>query len=216
MFVTAAAAKRWGLAAKVMAGNFNHTGFNFKTMQPVDNGKWTEGDVAAGVGLLAVWAAHDAATNTTGGAEGALADALELADTALTFLEQQVKSPLYECVMPQGVLAAARMNAIGSTSGKKYNVSKMLSFALSDGDNQHRKGWGMMAGGTKWGGHDVGGLIGSITDGGGYAFLGNGLWTLAALSPVPTPGNRPVINGPQKQGQIEGVRSHDICMARSS
>ena len=66
-----------------------------------------------------------------------------------------------------------------------YDVGKMLSFALSDGDNQHRKGWGMLSGDTKWGGRDVGGLIGSITDGGGYAFLGNGLWTLASLSPVP-------------------------------
>eukprot|EP01045_Picozoa_sp_COSAG04_P010863 COSAG04_NODE_679_length_11197_cov_43.956584_4_plen_291_part_00 len=43
----------------------------------------------------------------------------------------------------------------------------------------------MLSGDTKWGGRDVGGLIGSITDGGGYAFLGNGLWTLASLSPIP-------------------------------
>jgi hypothetical protein len=43
----------------------------------------------------------------------------------------------------------------------------------------------MLAAGTRWGGRDVGGLIGSLTDGGGYAFLGNGLWSLAALSPVP-------------------------------
>ena len=107
--------------------------------------------------------------------------------------------------MPQGVLAAARLNALlqdddgsgregqeegreearsggggGGNSGptallrrqwrerqpQPYNLSKLLGFTLSDGDNQHRKGWGMIAGGTQWGGRDVGGLIGSINDGG--------------------------------------------------
>lgn len=91
----------------------------------------------------------------------------------------------------------------------------MIEFALSDGHNQHRTGWGMIPGGVQWGGYDVGGLIGSITDGpcllffwsrasptilyrthslaptiticvgGGYAFFGNGLWYLSALAPVP-------------------------------
>jgi hypothetical protein len=52
------AAKRWGEASKVMGGNWSHTGFSFKTMQPIDNGRWTEGDAAAGVALLAVWCAE--------------------------------------------------------------------------------------------------------------------------------------------------------------
>lgn len=183
----AAASKQWQAAAQSMSGDFAHTGFDFNAMKAIDNGRWTEGDSAAGIALLAVWAAHDAQQQ---GGESALS--LKLAHTALTFLDQQTVSPLYECVMPQGVLAAARMNALAATAAAgrpqpppRYNVSKMLEFALSDGHNQFRHGWGMLAGGTRWGGHDVGGLIGSITDGGGYAFMGNGLWNLAALAPVP-------------------------------
>lgn len=84
--------------------------------------------------------------------------------------------------MPQGALAAARMNA---EHGRSFNVSKMLEFGFSDGHNQYRAVWGMLAGGTTWGGRDVGGLIGSITDGDGYAFMGNGIWNLAALAPIP-------------------------------
>ena len=181
----AAAAKQWSAAVEVMGGSFNHTGFDFGKMQPFDNGQWTEADAAASVALLGVWAAHDAGRSQPRAQADptARADALALADTALRFLERQTKSPLYECVMPQGVLAAARMNALAGAN--KYNVSQMLEFALSDGDNQYRSGWGMLGAGTRWGGRDVGGLIGSLTDGGGYAFLGNGLWSLAALSPVP-------------------------------
>jgi hypothetical protein len=77
--------------------------------------------------------------------------------------------------MPQGALAAARMNA---EHNRTYNVRKFLEFSFSDGHNAFRAGWGMLSGGTRWGGggaaRDVGGLIGSITDGGGYAFAGNG------------------------------------------
>ena len=43
----------------------------------------------------------------------------------------------------------------------------------------------MLGADATWGGLDVGGTIGSITDGGGYAFAGNGIWSLAALAPVP-------------------------------
>ena len=161
----AAAAKQWSAALKAMGGSFNHTGMNFKTMQPFDNGQWTEADSAAGVALLAVWAAHDASWQHSNVDLGGRKDALTLADTALRFLERQTKSPLYECVMPQGVLAAARMNALAGAD--KYNVSQMLEFALSNGDNQYRSGWGMLGAGTQWGSHDVGGLIGCITDGGG-------------------------------------------------
>ena len=177
----AAAATQWRAAAQTMGGDFGHTGYNFADMKPIDNGRWTEGDSAAGIALLAVWAAHDAEQQ-----EADSAPSLELAHTALSFLDRQAKSPLYECVMPQGVLAAARMNALRRDGEvARYNVSKMLEFALSDGHNQFREGWGMIAGDTRWGGRDVGGLIGSITDGGGYAFMGNGLWSLAALAPVP-------------------------------
>ena len=48
------AADSWHAAAKVMAANrsagFDHTGFDFSKMAPVDNGLWKEPDSAGGIG----------------------------------------------------------------------------------------------------------------------------------------------------------------------
>ena len=207
----------WTAAVTLMGGDFNHTGFNFSNMAVVDNGRWAEGDAAAGIALTGIWGAENAqrsaekaeatlaaaaAGRDAGGGGGNItaaavaaakaallsarqdaADGRALAKTALDYLERQTVSPLYECVMPQGALAAARMNAMLNAS--TYNVSKMLEFTFADGHNQFRQGWGMLGSGTQWGGRDVGGTIGSITDGGGYAFAGNGLWNMAALIPIP-------------------------------
>ena len=52
---------KWSEAVAVMHGQFNHTGFDFGAMQPIDNGRWSEGDAAAGVALTGVWGAQDAA-----------------------------------------------------------------------------------------------------------------------------------------------------------
>jgi hypothetical protein len=52
-----AAAAAWVAATTAMGGDFGHTGFDFRTMKPIDNGHWTEGDAAGGVALLGVWAA---------------------------------------------------------------------------------------------------------------------------------------------------------------
>ena len=171
--IKSAAAVSWAQASQAMGGAFNHTGFNFSAMRPIDNGLWTEGDVAGGVAWLGVVAAQV----LSGDAQNL---ALRMARVALSFLEAQIKSPLYECLMPLGALAAARMNA---EHGGEYNVTRLLSWSLSDGNNQYRQGWGMLD--AEWGPRgaqlDIGGLIGSITDGGGYAFAGNSLWFMAIL-----------------------------------
>lgn len=97
-----ASATAWGQAATAMHNNYSHTGFNWSTMQPYDNGKWTEGDSAGGVAWLGVVAAESISPS---------GKYLDMAKGALDYLEGQTASPLYECVMPMGVLAAARMNA---------------------------------------------------------------------------------------------------------
>ena len=110
--------------------DFNHTGFSWSTMTPFDNGKWTEGDAAGGVAWVGVVAAQSLTP----------ADPhLAMAKAALGYLEAQTESPLYECVMPLGVLAAARMNA---QHGTNYSVGTFLEWSLSGGHNQHRQGWG--------------------------------------------------------------------------
>jgi hypothetical protein len=152
-------------------------------MQPVDNGRWREADVAGGVAWLAVCAAqlHAADGNST-----AAATAVAAARRALDFLAVQTQSPLYETLMPLAVLAAARVNALqAATAQAPYNLSQLLDWSLSNGDNQYRAGWGAMAPGTRFGSSPVEGLIGSLTDGGGYAFFGNTIWFLSMLAPVP-------------------------------
>ena len=63
------------------------------------------------------------------------------------------------------------MNAV---EGANYDVAKLLDWVF-DGCKSPtgRTGWGIIVG--KWGDYDVSGLQGSITDGGGYAFLMNSI-----------------------------------------
>jgi hypothetical protein len=82
--------------------------------------------------------------------------------------------------MPFGALVAARLNA---EHGTNYNIKKILDWTFegckaADG----RTGWGVMA--ERWGEYDVHGLQGSITDGGGYAFLMNSLDMAWPLIPM--------------------------------
>jgi hypothetical protein len=226
--VLRAAAVSYADASDALQGDWGHTGFDFAQMQAVDNGQWKEGDVAGGVAWLCL-AAFTAANGTAHAARppprvdrdivdvvaNATRDSsrfLDVARSALGYLASQDASPLYECVLPMGVLAAARLNAEHNDT---HNVTQLLEWSLSDGSNQYRSGWGMLGADAIWGGaaqagpqtgsgqtshttpsssspsppappqgRSAGGLIGSITDGGGYAFTGNGAWWLAALAPV--------------------------------
>jgi len=54
--IVRATADRWCDAAVAMKGNFDHTAFNFRTMKPVDNGRWTEPDSAAGIAWVQLMA----------------------------------------------------------------------------------------------------------------------------------------------------------------
>ena len=93
-------------------------------------------------------------------------------------LERMQWNPLYEMQLPFGALAAARLNA---EAGGDYDVRRLLnwSFTPDEPKGNHlpdaptgvtRSGWGVVTG--RWGDKTVDGLVGSSSDGGGYAFFG--------------------------------------------
>ncbi|MBV9865561.1 MAG: hypothetical protein JO316_09440 [Abitibacteriaceae bacterium] len=171
--IVQATANRWYDAYGTLGGsnrgtpNFDHTAFNFKTMQPVDNGHWKEPDAAAGVAWL-----QYAAWNRFRDAKY-----LQAAEGSLRFLEQRQNNPYYEVLLPWGALTAARLNA---ELERHYNVDKLLnwSFGISD----CRGGWGVTTG--RWGDYNCAGLVGSVDNRGGYAFAMNTFVQAAALVPL--------------------------------
>ncbi len=105
---------------------------------------------------------------------------LNHAKSATEALLSQKESRFYEMLLPFGTYTAARLNA---EQGTNYDITKMLNW-MFDGcqSKDGRYGWGVIA--EKWGDYDVYGLQGSITDGGGYAFLMNSIamaWPLVPL-----------------------------------
>lgn len=166
-------AERWNEAYKVLGGsetatpNFDHTAFNFKTRQAVDNGTWKEPDAAAGVAWMqyAAWNRFQDAKY------------LHAAEGALRFLEQRKENPYYEVLLPWGALTAARLNA---EQGRNYDVGKLLnwSFGISD----CRGGWGVVV--NRWGDYDCAGLVGSVDNRGGYGFAMNTFAQAGALVPL--------------------------------
>ena len=165
-------AERWCDAVAALSGpdgipDFNHTAFNFNTMAAVDNNKWREPDAAAGVAWLQymAWAKfHDERF-------------LKAAEACLRFLQEFDSNPYYEVLLPYGALIAARMNAEHS---RDYDLDRFLNWCF--GISTYRGGWGVIA--DTWGGYDCHGLVGSINDGGGYAFAMNTFAQAAALTPV--------------------------------
>jgi hypothetical protein len=151
--------------------NFTHTAFNFKTMTPYD-GDWREPDAAAGYAWLEymAYAKWGAPYHLTGAKWG------------IEYLEGRSQSPLYEVLLPYGAYTIARMNA---ETGTSYNLYKILNWCFEPSTaSDARYGWGAIAD-SPWGGYDCDGLIGSATDGGGYAFAMNTFQWPAALAPIP-------------------------------
>ncbi|NVO09924.1 MAG: hypothetical protein HXX16_08195 [Bacteroidales bacterium] len=105
---------------------------------------------------------------------------LNHAKSATEALLSQKESRFYEMLLPFGTYTAARLNA---EQGTNYDITKMLNW-MFDGcqSKDGRYGWGVIA--EKWGDYDVYGLQGSITDGGGYAFLMNSIAMAWPLVPM--------------------------------
>jgi hypothetical protein len=147
--------------------DFYHTSFDFEKMKPVDNGRWYEPDAAGAIALLQYFAYMKFREP----------EFLQAADWCLTWLEQQKDNPHYEALMPMGALAAARLNA---EQGCLYDIGKMVNWCFNPSDT--RLGWGVIA--ERWGDYDCHGLVGSITDGSGYAFTMNTFEHSALLVPL--------------------------------
>lgn len=166
--VTRSIADAWIGGIRKLDGNFDHTSFSLATGKPVDNKQWIEPDAAGGIAYIELSEALK--TND--------ARYMKASQTALDALEKRANNPTYEVLAPFGALTAAYLNA---HKGAQYNTAQFVDWCLEPTAPQ-RPGWGMVVG--KWGGLDTGGLIGSTTDGGGYAFTMNTFVSLGALAPV--------------------------------
>jgi hypothetical protein len=165
-------ADRWYDACYHMGGrngtvDFEHTAFDFNTMKPIDNRKWKEPDAAGGIGWLEYMA----------WVKWRSPKYLQAADWSMRFLHDRTENPTYEILMPYGAYLAARMNG---ELGRKYDVHKLLTWCFDE--SKARPGWGTIA--ESWGGYSCHGLVGSITDGGGYAFSMNTFASAGALVPL--------------------------------
>lgn len=147
--------------------DFEFTSFNFKTMQPVFNGKWKEPDAAAAIAWVQFMAWRKFGD----------AKYLAAADWCMASLQRRTKNPHYEVLCPLGAYLAARMNA---ELGREYDVEKILNWSFEP--DSVRKGWGVIA--ERWGDYDCHGLVGSTTDRGGYAFAMNTYAAVGVLAPV--------------------------------
>jgi hypothetical protein len=172
-------AQRWHEACVALGGNtdppalpnFDHTGFCLATKQPTEQG-WIEPEAAAGIAWLEylAWVRFKDPRFLTA------------ADWAIRSLEERpaARSPLYEVLLPYGALAAARMNA---ETGGSYDVGKLVNQCFEPrGRPQARPGWGVIS--DRWHGLDAHGLVGSTTDGEGYAFAMNTFQWAGALVPL--------------------------------
>ena len=171
-------ADRWADAVRAMTGpdgrcDLNHTAFNFRSMRPVDNGRWTEPDAAAGIAWLQ-YAAHTRWKQPRH---------LAAARACLDFLARREKNPYYEVLLPFGAYTAARLNA---EQGGDYDVGKLVRWCFDRSDA--RPDWMVVA--DRWDGLDCHGLAGAVNrpphrpPGGGYAFTMNTFvmaWPLVPL-----------------------------------
>jgi len=162
-----AIADSWLAALPVLSNNWEHAGFNFQTMAPVDL-TWTEPDMAIGIAWLEYMAYRQFLDPKY----------LAAADTCMTQMDSRSSNPFYETLGFFGPPLAARMNA---ELGRHYAIGQHLNWIFSPGSDA-RPGWGCESG--RWGSYDAYGLIGSTTDTSGYAFSMNSYAAAGIIAPV--------------------------------
>jgi len=163
-------AEQFFKADSVLQGNYNHSYFDYNLMKGMSNHIPNQQDVSGGHAYILLCAYKKFGDERY----------LKGAKSAMDAFVSQKESRFYEVLMPFGALVAARLNAEYDT---RYDIKKILDWTFegskaADG----RTGWGVIA--ERWGDYDVHGLQGSITDGGGYAFLMNSFdmaWPLVPL-----------------------------------
>jgi hypothetical protein len=162
-----AIADSWLAALPVLRNNWEHTGFNFQTMSPVDLA-WDEPDMAIGIAWIEYMAYLQFQDPKY----------LAAADTCMAQMDTRTGNPFYETLACFGPQLASRMNA---ELGRTYSTGKYLNWIFSPGSDA-RPGWGCESG--RWGNYDAYGLIGSTTDSSGYAFSMNTFIAAGLIAPV--------------------------------
>ena len=154
-------AEQFVKADSVLNGNYDYSYFDYAQMKGMVNNIPLQQDAAGGHAYVLLCAYHKFGDPRY----------LQHSKSAIEALLAQKESRFYEALLPLGVYTAAYLNAV---EGANYDVSKLLDWVF-DGCKSPagRTGWGIIVG--KWGDYDVSGLQGSITDGGGYAFLMNSI-----------------------------------------
>lgn len=154
-------AEQFVKADSVLNGNYNYSYFDYGQMKGVVNNIPLQQDAAGGHGYVLLCAYKKFGDVRY----------LNHAKSAIDALVSQKESRFYEVLLPLGVYTAAYLNAI---EGTNYDVHKLLNWVFEGCKSPSgRNGWGIIVG--KWGPYDVSGLQGSLTDGGGYAFLMNSI-----------------------------------------
>lgn len=138
--------------------DYDFTGFDFKSMTPYRNNVWREPDSAVGISMLMYYGYE-----LTG--QSKYKDA---AIESLMYIEDKYTgSPMYEILLYFGPYLAAKYNQEFHTN---FDVNRLFN-AVFNGNSIPRGGWGMLN--DNYNGFAVSGLMGSITDGGGYPFSMN-------------------------------------------
>lgn len=152
-------AEQFVKADSILNGNYDYSYFDYGQMKGMVNNIPLQQDAAGGHAYVLLSAYRKFGDERY----------LKHAKSATEALLSQKESRFYEILLPLGAYAAAYLNA---TEGTNYDVYKLLNWVFDGCKSKNgRNGWGVLVG--NWDGHEVNGLQGSITDGGGYAFFMN-------------------------------------------
>ena len=163
-------------ADSVLSGNYDYSYFDYSQMKGMRNHIPFQQDAAAGHAYVLYCAYKKFGDERY----------LRGAKSSIEALLNQQESRFYEIFMPFGAYVAACLNA---EEGTNYDVKKLIDWTFEGcTSDSGRKGWGVIA--ERWGDYDVHGLQGSITDGGGYAFLMNSFAMAWPLVPMVKYDNR--------------------------
>lgn len=154
-------AEQFVKADSVLNGNYDYSYFDYRQLKGYVSHIPMQQDVAGGHAYVLLCAYQKFGDPRY----------LKHSKSAIEALLSQKESRFYEALLPLGAYTAAYLNA---TEGTNYDVHQLLDWVF-DGCKSPtgRTGWGIIV--DKWGDYDVSGLQGSITDGGGYAFLMNSI-----------------------------------------
>lgn len=163
-------------ADSVLNGNYDYSYFDYGQMKPMNNHIPHQQDAAGGHAFV-LYSAYKKF-----GDEKYLRGAIN----ATKVMHDQKESRFYELLMPFGAYVGAKLNA---EHGTDFEIKKVIDWTF-DGCKapDGRTGWGVIS--ERWGDYDVHGMQGSITDGGGYAFLMNSFALAWPLVPTVKYDNR--------------------------